>query len=289
MPPSATYTHQKPENALRRSLELQSISQPSLALSTLHDTLSSRRTRTWSPIYETIMKSYIDLCIDLNKPREMKDGLHQYRNLTMSQAPGSLEVVIRYLMEKSESRCKEAKESLEQEGGGGGVDESFVVVDTVNDASATTDATTNTTTSIMNNNDNPEDGDNGDVDDDDNEEEDISAIDLTNMLLLSTMTSNPQQNQKESTLLLPRIKFLWEVYRAVLDILKSNSKLERLYHDTSINALEFCMVYKRRMEFRRLSDLLRMHFQNLQKYGGFAAMARVSEGGKQNNKVSLYL
>lgn len=188
----------------------------------------------------------------MNKPREAKDGLHQYRNLSQSQAPGSLENVIRYLISKSEERCKLAKEE---------VDASKASADGKDDTAAAVDL------------------DGGDDD------APALAVDSTNMLLLSTMTADPEQNQKESMLLLPRIKFLWEAYRAVLDILKSNSKLERLYHDTAVGVLEFCSLYKRRTEFRRLCDLLRTHLQNLQKYGGIAAMARVNEGGKPNNKV----
>ena len=79
----------KPEIALRRAHELVSIRQPDAALTLLHDVLSSRRHRTWSPTYEKIMITYLDLCIDLNKAREAKDGLHQYRNLSQAQAPGS--------------------------------------------------------------------------------------------------------------------------------------------------------------------------------------------------------
>lgn len=241
---------QKPENALRRALELQSIDQNDLALSTLHEVLSSRRNRTWSPTYEKIMIAYIDLCLLMNKPREAKDGLHQYRNLSQSQAPGSLENVIRYLIKQSELKCKEAKEIIDS--GKSGDDNVPKLAD--------------------------------DLDEGDDDAPAIS-VDSTNMLLLSTMTADPEQNQKESMLLLPRIKFLWEAYRAVLDILKSNSKLERLYHDTATGALEFCSLYKRRTEFRRLCDLLRMHLQNIQKYGGPAAMAKVQEGGKPNNKI----
>jgi len=240
-----------PENALSRAIELQGIDKSDAALSTLHEVLSSRRKSNWSPTYEKIMITYIDLCLTLNKPREAKDGLHQYRNLTQTQAPGSLENVIKYLVEQSEMRCKEAKEKIESEEAETKAD----VPNMENDLDASGD--------------------------------DVPTLDLdsNNMLLLSTMTADPAQNQKESMLLLPKIKFLWETYRAVLDILKSNSNLEALYHATTIRALEFCGAYKRRSEFRRLCDLVRTHLQNLQKYGGIAAMARVTDGGKPNNKI----
>lgn len=96
----------KPENALRRAEELQTISQPTAALALLHEILSSRRHKTWSPTYEKIILLYLDLCLQLGRAREAKDGLHQYRNLSQSQAPGSLEAVIRHLIEASEKKCR---------------------------------------------------------------------------------------------------------------------------------------------------------------------------------------
>jgi len=147
--------------------------------------------------------------------------------------------VIRYLIDKAETKCKMAKESVEEEEeGGGGV---------------------------------------ADV-----EEEDVVDDLMTHQsILLSTMSLDPSKTQKETAVVLPSLKFLWETYRAVLDILRSNSKLEHLYHSAALGALEFCKVYKRKTEFRRLCDMLRQHLGNLQKYGG----GEVDGGGKMNSKV----
>eukprot|EP00559_Dactyliosolen_fragilissimus_P001990 CAMPEP_0184867174 /NCGR_PEP_ID=MMETSP0580-20130426/25278_1 /TAXON_ID=1118495 /ORGANISM="Dactyliosolen fragilissimus" /LENGTH=1007 /DNA_ID=CAMNT_0027367265 /DNA_START=292 /DNA_END=3315 /DNA_ORIENTATION=- len=198
------------------------------------------------------MITYIELCLKLNRAREAKDGLHQYRNLSQSQAPGSLENVIRHLLNRAEAECAEAKIKADA-------------------ASPLMEAM------VMSAFDSSNLGD-------DEDEDDVEAL-PTNLGLMSTMSSDPARSQRDSALLIPRIKFLWESYRAVLDILKSNSKLERLYHSTAVGALRFCSTYNRKMEFRRCCDLLRMHLQNLQKYGGMAAMAKVEEGGKPNNKV----
>lgn len=253
---STTYAH-KPENALRRANELISIGQSGPALTLLHDVLSSRRHRTWSPSHEKIMITYIDLCLTLNRSREAKDGLHQYRNLSQSQAPGSLEIVIHHLLDSAEVNCSKAKS------------ESNVIL-TVKDGIVN-----------LNNNKNTLLEENlKDID-----RLLVTSLNRYNLGLMSTMSADPVQSQRESSFLLPRIKFLWESYRAVLDILKSNSKLEKLYHFTAIGAFKFCATYNRRAEFRRCCDLLRMHLQNLQKYGGTAAMAKVEEGGKPNNKV----
>ena len=253
---SSTFFH-KPELALRRALELQGINQNEAALSLLHEVLSSRRHRTWSPAFEQIMMAYLNLCLKLHKAREAKDGLHQYRNLSQSQAPGSLEKVIRYLMERAEFKCSQAKANA--------------------DAEALASATTITSTDHHHGGTAADDGAGGDDGDDG------AMIGLSpQAILLSTMSTDPAKNQRDATLLLPALKFLWEIYRAVLDILRSNSKLEHVYHAAAMGALNFCQTYKRRTEFRRLCDMLRMHLGNLQKYGAI----NISEDTtKPNNKV----
>ena len=163
-----------------------------------------------------------------------------------------MESVIKQLMEKAETKCKEAREAVER-------GESLVVPPT----------TTVEGDRLV---ESPED----DVDDE-------AFYDTPQSILLSTMSSDPEKAQRDTALLLPALKFLWEVYRAILDILKSSSKLERLYHGVAVNALRFCREYKRRVEFRRLSDMMRMHLGNLQKYG---LMSRFEEG-KSSNKVSI--
>ena len=53
----------------------------------------------------------------------------------------------------------------------------------------------------------------------------------------------------------------------MLDILRSNSKLEIVYHKTAERAFTFCGKYKRKTECRRLCEMLRTHLSNLQKAG----------------------
>lgn len=62
------------------------------------------------------------------------------------------------------------------------------------------------------------------------------------------------------------MKFLWEVFRVVLDIVKSHSKLEQCYHDMAKYAFRFCQRYNRFSEFRRLCDILRQHLNGLVNY-----------------------
>ncbi|XP_018480799.2 eukaryotic translation initiation factor 3 subunit A-like isoform X1 [Raphanus sativus] len=64
----------------------------------------------------------------------------------------------------------------------------------------------------------------------------------------------------------PWLKFLWETYRTVLEILRNNSKLQALYAITAHKAFQFCKKYKRPTEFRRLCETMRNNLANLDKY-----------------------
>jgi len=229
--------------ALRRAQELEGIGRPLASLALLQEVLGSRRHRTWSVAYEQIMIFYCDLCLKMHRSREAKEGLHQYRNLAMTPAPGSLEKVIRYLLDRSEEQCRQAKAA--------------------SDAAAVAAHETPTPLGVLDEEDGAEDGGG------------IGA----EAILLSGIQTDVGKSQRDSLVLVPSIKFLWEIYRAVLDILRSNTKLEHVYHSTAVSAFQFCRAYQRKTEFRRLSDLLRLHFGNLIKYGGG------DPSGKNNHKI----
>lgn len=84
-------------------------------------------------------------------------------------------------------------------------------------------------------------------------------------IMMSTMTEEGEREREERKLLVPWLVFVWEAYRSVLDLLRTNSKLELVYHETATRAFAFCATYKRKSEFRRLCEMLRTHFSNLQK------------------------
>lgn len=52
-------------------------------------------------------------------------------------------------------------------------------------------------------------------------------------LLLSTVTDDSTQERTDRVTLLPWVKFLWEAYRTVLDMLRNNAKVETLYQETA--------------------------------------------------------
>ncbi|KAJ1695403.1 hypothetical protein LUZ63_012101 [Rhynchospora breviuscula] len=87
-------------------------------------------------------------------------------------------------------------------------------------------------------------------------------------LMLSYVSGSAEKGKDRSDreLVAPWFKFLWETYRTVLEILRNNSKLEALYAMTAHRAFQFCKIYKRTAEFRRLCEIIRNHLVNLNKY-----------------------
>jgi translation initiation factor 3 subunit A len=76
------------------------------------------------------------------------------------------------------------------------------------------------------------------------------------------MNAGPQtwaQDRSDRTILMPWVKFLWESYCQCLELLRTNSRVERLYHNIAQQAFKFCLKYQRKTEFRKLCDKLRNH------------------------------
>lgn len=67
-------------------------------------------------------------------------------------------------------------------------------------------------------------------------------------------------------ILTPWVKYLWECYRTILDVLRNNAKLEQLYHATARAAFDFCKRFQRNMEFRRLCEILRSHLFSVTRF-----------------------
>ncbi|KAI8059279.1 hypothetical protein BC940DRAFT_313920 [Gongronella butleri] len=96
--------------------------------------------------------------------------------------------------------------------------------------------------------------------------DDLEASETPESVMLSTVSGEQSKDRTDRAVVTPWLKFLWEVYRTVLDILRNNARLETLYHQVTNKALQFCLVYSRKTEFRRLCEILRNHFQNVSKY-----------------------
>lgn len=89
------------------------------------------------------------------------------------------------------------------------------------------------------------------------------AMETPETLLLESAGNALTKERIDRQQVVPWMRFLWEVYRVVLDIVKTHNKLELCYHGMATRAFSFCIKYKRFMEFRRLCDMLRQHLSQL--------------------------
>lgn len=89
------------------------------------------------------------------------------------------------------------------------------------------------------------------------------AMETPETLLLEAAGHALTKERVDRQQVVPWMRFLWEVYRVVLDIVKTHNKLELCYHGMATKAFTFCIKYKRYMEFRRLCDMLRQHLNQL--------------------------
>lgn len=102
---------------------------------------------------------------------------------------------------------------------------------------------------------------------------DLDQEETPESIMLSSMTEEDAKDRTDREVVVPWLKFLWESYRAILELLYKIPKLEKAYHAICEKAFKFCLEYNRVLEFKRLCDMLRMQLTNLQKTP--AATARV--------------
>ncbi|CAG8721150.1 14802_t:CDS:2 [Gigaspora margarita] len=209
--------YQRPENALKRAEELIAVGQNVAALTSLHEIVISKRSRSTSlTALEPIMLRFVELCVNLRKGKTAKEGLHQYKNISQNTSVTTIELVIKKFIELSEEKVAAAQAKADQ-----------ITLDAIDD---------------------------------------LEASETPESIMLSTVSGEQSKDRTDRAVVTPWLKFLWEAYRTVLDILRNNARLEVLYQQTAHQAFQFCLKYTRKTEFRRLCELLRNHLQNIAKY-----------------------
>jgi len=66
--------------------------------------------------------------------------------------------------------------------------------------------------------------------------------------------------------IMPRINFFTETSKNILDTLRSNSRLLGFYNDTARKVFKFCQKYNNKREFKKVSETLHSHFNQILKY-----------------------
>ena len=61
--------------------------------------------------------------------------------------------------------------------------------------------------------------------------DDLDNLATPEEILLSAVSGEDAQDRSDRTILTPWVKFLWESYRQCLELLRTNSRVEKLYHN----------------------------------------------------------
>ncbi|OWB80129.1 hypothetical protein B5S32_g4382 [[Candida] boidinii] len=218
----------RPENILKRAEDLIAVDQNEAALETLYNFITSKRTRAVQPSeLEPIAFLFIELGIKQRDGKIIKDGLHQYKRNVQGNEYGlqSVEAVVKKFIELAELRLTEAQEKA-------------------NEIAIENEKTSESTSGYK-------------LGDLDGFEIGVSPEDI----LMSSVSTEDSRDRSDREIVSPWLKFLWEAYRTVLDILRNNSKLQIIYSQVVYKAFNFCIKYERKTEFRRLCELLRTHLQ----------------------------
>lgn len=97
---------------------------------------------------------------------------------------------------------------------------------------------------------------------------DLEAIETPEHLMMSTVQPQDSREKTDREFVTPWLRFMWEAYKTALDIVKNNVRLEGLYQSVANSAFAFCLKYQRKLEFRRLCDVLRQHLSGAVRIAG---------------------
>uniref|UniRef100_A0A7S3Z8T1 PCI domain-containing protein n=1 Tax=Lotharella globosa TaxID=91324 RepID=A0A7S3Z8T1_9EUKA len=97
-------------------------------------------------------------------------------------------------------------------------------------------------------------------------ETEIDLEETPESIMLKAVSGEDIKDRQDRKILTPWLKYLWECYRTILDILKTNGKLQEVYQTTARRAFRFCLRFRRQQEFRRLAEILRNHRGTITKY-----------------------
>jgi translation initiation factor 3 subunit A len=77
------------------------------------------------------------------------------------------------------------------------------------------------------------------------EVDDLENLETPEMIMVSAVSGEGAQDRSDRTILMPWVKFLRESYCQCLELLRTNSRMERFYHNIAQQAFKFCLKYQR--------------------------------------------
>lgn len=251
----------KPENVLRRAEDLLALQQPEKALDHLHQFIVHKKTRTLDHSNTQlidVLRLFIDIAVQRRDFHSIKDALHQFKKgaVTTSNGIEALEIVVKYLLTTANSKLAQAQTDA--------TDAAELANEQSHaDAMEAKRAFRKTA---------------GDDEDDEDEEveivddelavgdDDMFAVSPETMLLSAVSTDNAAERSNKE-FFLPWLKFIWEAYRTVIDLLKNNNQLEVPYCYVVGEVFKFCEQYQRYQEFKKFCEILRTHLLAVVKPG----------------------
>ena len=175
---------------------------------------------------------YLELSVDLR--RNVKDALIQYRSICQQTNVASLDKILRHYR----SLAAQKTAAAEAQAASAGVK---LAEEEQSGGAANTGAA---------------------IGGDDEEEESPES------LLMLAMSGEGSKERSERQILLPWVRYQWESCRTILDVLRNNARLERLYHEVARSSFQYCLKFARKTEFRKLCEIMRTHLANIAKYQG---------------------
>lgn len=218
-----------PPSALLRATELTSVGQDSEAFETLHRTITDRRFRyvQWEATQqEEVVAQYVHLAIKLDRTKSAREGLLQYRN--HCQHTMAQPGALDRVLRKFRSHAEDA------------LKEAITAKDQEDDAATAVSAGAKVF-----------DAEAG---------EGVDIVELLHQAVVGEDCWSEATRQYHHC-----VKLTLEVYRTIMDIIKTTPKLQKLYHETAHRAFEFCRDHKRPNDFRRLCEMVRNHYVSISK------------------------
>ncbi len=83
-------------------------------------------------------------------------------------------------------------------------------------------------------------------------------------VVLSNVSLDQDSDRLYRVLVKPWVLFLWESFRSSLELLRNIQSLHLQYHRIAVAAFKFCQDNECHHEFKRLCEIVRRHYQNIQ-------------------------